>query len=382
MAAFHVSACVMQRSNLWQYCQMRMLKRVLVGLLIVIALLAAVVFGFAWWFTRGQKNSVLVDFHPASFAVKASHPFFYSFGDELKYSDNFDPSSPTLYKGAITDFLVSPDGDKIAAVTKGELLIISQAGGTFHVASVNSIYRDKPRIGTEFFRDQEFQWSEDSENLFLVHDKFYASVGSQLFSDFGELWKYNLASRAKELVLRPFPADEYFFGKSGIYFSVPTAVGDLQLRFFDGKRTIDIGDSTIPHFADSIPNLPDNDIFYSFEDYDYLKTSAAPDPVRSSVDNALHTETYEVNGHTLFRVREGIGFKGPGYCGDSEKKRYTPGYGYALLDQEYCGGYSGEVLVDVKTGAYEALPAGTRLFVTINTFEYRSFRVTGGGIVP
>jgi hypothetical protein len=44
-----------------------------------------------------------------------------------------------------------------------------------------------------------------------------------------------------QLVLRPFPAYNYFFGqKSGIYFSVPTDSKDLRFKYFDGNRVTGI----------------------------------------------------------------------------------------------------------------------------------------------
>jgi hypothetical protein len=98
------------------------------------------------------------------------------------------------------------------------------------VTRVDSIYRDPKPIGQNFFRDDDFQWSKDSKNLYLVKDEYHESKGSQLFSSKGELWTYVVETASLQPVLKPFPAYSYFLGlNSGIYFSIPTDSGDLKL---------------------------------------------------------------------------------------------------------------------------------------------------------
>ncbi|MGC2744488.1 MAG: hypothetical protein WA672_15035 [Candidatus Angelobacter sp.] len=67
-------------------------------------------------FTSSEIPSNIVDFRPASFQATADTEFFYSIGNELKYSDQIDPQAPTLMRGQIKNFLVSPDNKKIAVV--------------------------------------------------------------------------------------------------------------------------------------------------------------------------------------------------------------------------------------------------------------------------
>ena len=133
---------------------------------------------------------------------------------------------PALVHAPIKNFLVSPDNTKIAVVANGLLVVVAHEEPVIRkVASVDSIYKDPKPIGRQFFRDNDFQWSKDSKYIYLIKDEYYDSKGSQLYSERGELWRYDLQSGILQLVLKPFPAYTYFFGnKSGIYFSVPNRV--------------------------------------------------------------------------------------------------------------------------------------------------------------
>jgi hypothetical protein len=189
----------------------------------VVAALAVVVLG-AWlwlWFAFRGTPSDIVNFHPTEFQAKAADAFFFSVGDELKYSSEIDPHSATLSRGHIDNFLVSPSRDKIAVVTGGTLLIVNAHGsGIRQVAAVSSIYKNPKPIGRSFFRDDEFQWSRDSKHLYLIRDQYYESRGSQLYSDRGELWRYDLESGNSQLVVKPFPAYMYFLGKGQAFISL------------------------------------------------------------------------------------------------------------------------------------------------------------------
>src|SRR5512146_1211849 len=103
----------------------RVWKWVFISLGVVIVLVAGA-FVFLWFtFESNYVASNIIDFHPTTFPAKAEGSFFYSIGDELKYSDEITPAAPTIMRGRITDFLVSPDKKRIAAVTNGVLYIVS-----------------------------------------------------------------------------------------------------------------------------------------------------------------------------------------------------------------------------------------------------------------
>ena len=155
-------------------------------LLVPIALLS---FAYLYLYATYIPSNI-ANFEPSAFQAKASVPFYYSIGDELKYSDELDPQARTLMDGEIKNSLVSADNTKIAVVTNGALLIVSvQEPAVRRVVSVDSIYDDSKPTGKQFFRDDDFQWSRDSKYLYVIKDEYNSAKGSQLFSTKGELWR-------------------------------------------------------------------------------------------------------------------------------------------------------------------------------------------------
>ncbi|MFZ0286787.1 MAG: hypothetical protein WAL32_16290 [Terriglobales bacterium] len=331
------------------------------------------------FFAATAVPSNIVDFSPTSFQAKADTKFFYSIGDVLKYSDQIDTQAPTLLRGKIWNFLVSPDNKKIAVVTNGQMVVVMESM-VRKVVPVDSIYTEPKPIGRQFFRDDDFQWSKDSRILYLVRDEYYESKGLQLFSSKGELWKYDIESGSLQLVLKPFRAFSYFVGlRSGVYFSTPTDRGDLQLQYFDGNSVMDVG---VPNAKDIRPQDLARDFaespFYSFSLVDYEK---AMNSVRLVADGSGGPQKLVIGGRSYLALTQGEGFKGPHYCSDMVRSVFLPGNRYYLFNVPYCGNYSGQLLIDTVTGMYQRLPADSVVYITLNTDTLPSYRITGGGIV-
>lgn len=348
------------------------------GILLVVAAL----YTTAWLlFGRNNRPSNIVDFSPVSFPAKANSKFFYSIGKELKYSDQIEAEAPTvLSRGRIDEFLVSPDSKKIAVVSEGKLAVVGAYSGIQEVTPVDSIYREPKEIGKQFFRDDEFQWSEDSKTLYLIRDEYYQSSGSQLFSDKGELWSFDTDSVSLQPVLKPFRAYTYFFAKSGIYFSVPTGTGDLELWYFDGKRVVQAGASTgatVP--GGTVDGVFRPSVFYSFSILDYQRTLSTRG-VDSVVDRDTKFERLLIRGKPYLELTAGQNIKGPYWCADTLRSVFLPGDQYFLFNVPYCGNYDGQLLIDTTSGKYEALPKDSVVYLTLNTKSYPHYRVTGGGI--
>ena len=205
-----------------------------------------VLFGIFLLFLRlSFYPSKIADFYPTEFQAKSSAQFFYSVGDELKFSNQLDPGAPTLLRAPIRFFLVSPDSQKIAVSSGSDLLVVDRNGPAIRqVAAVYSEFKgyapppdNKKPIGQHYFRNTGFQWSRDSKSLYVIGDEFYNSQGGQLFSDRGELWRYDLETGSLQLLIKPFRAHKYFLGiNSGIYFWVPSKNGCFQLEYFDGNQ--------------------------------------------------------------------------------------------------------------------------------------------------
>jgi len=107
--------------------------------LAVICGIAGVFIATLFFVTDGVPSNI-VDFNPVAFRAKADTEFFYSLGSQLKYSDQIDPQAPTLMRGQIENFLVSPDNKKIAVVANGQLVVVGTKSIFRQVTAVDSIY--------------------------------------------------------------------------------------------------------------------------------------------------------------------------------------------------------------------------------------------------
>jgi hypothetical protein len=359
-------------------------KALLRGLAFVGGVVALLSIGLLSWCSFLVPQSNIVDFRPSRFEARAARPFFYSIGRDLKYGDHIDTASPTLLHGEISDFLVSPNGDEIAVVANGWLTIVGSNGTSLRrVAHVDTIYREPKPIGQHFYRDDEFQWTRDSQSLYLIGDTYYGSVGSQLFSDKGELWKYDVRNGRFSPILRPFRAYNYFFDRhGGIYYSEPDRQGSIWLKYFDGVRVRDIGVSDKVTIDPS--NGPIDSPFFSFSDVDYawhlLDSILLPFGARLVEDPKKHIEGFLVGRKRYLTVTRGQGIKGPYYCLDLTEGVFLPGVRFFLLNMPRCKNYNGQLLFDMETGEYQRLPTDTRVYTTLNTESAVHYLITGEGI--
>jgi hypothetical protein len=334
------------------------------------------------WFHMPHTPSNVLDFNPTAFKAKADARFFYSIGKELKNSDSLDSNARSLLRGEITNFLVSPDGSEIAVVANGLLTIVGRDGTLVRqVTHVDSIYREPKPIGRDFYRDDDFQWARDSTSLYLIRDEYYDATESQLFSDKGELWRYDVPTGRMQRVLSSFPAYNYFFGRgSGIYFSVPTKSGDLQLKHFDGKNIRDVG---MPNAEIPVGGLLGNVVespFFSFSIVDYQNVVLPAKGVALVDDQSARQQRLVVRNKAYITLTEGENFKGRYYCSEMLRSVFLPGDRYFLFNANYCGNYNGQLLIDTETGQYERLPVDTRVYLTLNTDSDSHYRITGAGI--
>jgi hypothetical protein len=360
---------------------------VLLGIFVVIP--GGLILCFSLFWAAKEVPSKIIDFHPSEFEAKADSRFFYSIGTELRNSDEIDPHAPVLMRGSIKEFLVSPDRTKIAVVADGVLSVVGQDGSTTRrVTAVDSIYRGwgerkKPvPLGKQFFRDRDFQWTRDSQTLYLIKDEFYNSDGSQLYSKKGELWKYDLESGILQIVLKPFPAYSYFFGLSGIYFSVPTPQGDLRLRYLDGTTVSDVGAvnaGAIP--VEALQANFEESPFFSFDIFDYQRTVLPAKGVRLVVEQKDGPQQLEILNRPYVTMTRGEGIKGSYYCSETLRSLFLPGDRYFLFNTPYCRNYNGQLLVDTVAGNYKRLPTGTVVYLTLNTETDPNYRVTSSGMM-
>lgn len=352
-----------------------------------LAFVATGLFASLWLFFVSSEGtpSEILDFRPSVFRAMAETEFFYAIGDELKRSAEINPQSPGLLRGHFAAFLVAPDNQKIAVVADGQLFIVGTQSVLRKIGPVSSIYIDsiyqKPKpIGRQFFRDEYFQWTRDSRVLYLIRDEYYESKGSQLYSNKGELWKYDIEADALECVLKPFRSYSYFSGvMGGIYFSTPTSTGDLQLKAFDGNGVKAIEGSTAADVnRDKLGEGFQEDPFFSFSNHDYQQVLASRAQLAVRPDGQ---QDLIINNKHFLSLTQGEGIKGPYYCSDMSRSMFLPGDRYFLFNVRHCGNYDGPLLIDTHSGEYMRMPAETVVYRTLNTVSHPQYRITGAGIL-
>ncbi len=324
----------------------------------------------------------IVNFHPISFEAKAEACFFYSVGGALKYSDSIDPDAPTLFRGGIGDFQISPDEKQIAIVTDHKLAVVDYLGKVQSIGAVDSIYRTFKPAGRSFIRDDGFQWSRDSKSLYFIKDTFYRSKGSQLFSEIGELWRFDVESGGQQLVIKPFRAYQVIFGRgSEIYFAIPLANGNLNLELFDGNTVRDVAASESGRVSSEESSGPEKNPFYSFSRVEYMQNVLPGLHLLQSFDSSSQVEKLAFREKLLLELTYPCD---PWFgCGESDEMMdsvFLPGNRFFLLNVPYCHNYKGQLLIDTQTGNYKILPKDTRVFVTANTETYPHYRFNNEGI--
>jgi hypothetical protein len=326
--------------------------------------------------SAGGPKSMIANFSPSAFDAQASARFFYSINDDLKNADRIDPLARTLVHGPFRGFLVSPDGNKIAIVAQGRLLIVGTESVLAEVTTVENWNRRFKPLGQQFFWDDDFQWSRDSKSLYLIRDEFIRA--SQFWSNKRELWRYDLNVGTMNVVIKPFDSLHYFLGDGAeIYYTEPTARGDLQLKRFDGRTSTNVGE---PNANDIVLEHADGsrvEPFYSFSVADYQKALALLN-VRLARNHG--DETLLIQDRSSVSVTQGKGWDGYYHCAELGRSVFLPGNNFFLLNTPYCGNHNGQLLIDVESGRYQALPANTKVFSTLNTATFEQYRVKATGI--
>ena len=360
------------------------MSKELTKLVIAVGLVLAPVAYAVWWvfFPSPERHpSLVIDFRPTSFEEKTDSPFFYSIGDELKFSTRIDIDSPTIYRGKITRLLVSPDNTKALLVSDGRLIIADAKKRVFReITPVHSIWIKPKPVGESFFRDAGFQWSKNSKFIYLIKDEFYESEKAQLFSKNGALWRYSLDSEEFEKVLSPFRAYQFFLGlMDGVYFSVPDEQGNLILKYFDGAKVHEVGaaNRSAVDFARIHRDFVDKP-FYSFSFHDYQTSVLRQEGVKLEKGGKDVLE-FRIKGSTILEFSRGEGFKGPYFGVTLFQSVFLPGNRYFLINT-HAGNHHGQILIDTQTGRYRALPKETRVYPRMNLDVHTGYCVTGAGI--
>ena len=237
-------------------------------------------------------------------------------------------------------------------------------------------------IGRHYFRDTGFQWSRDAKSLYLMGDTYLS--GGQAFSKNGELWRYDSDTGKLQLVLKPFPVEQYFFGlNNSIYFWISTGEKGLQLQCFDGKTISNIGNPGAAQISvDQLSTRFTEQPFYSFDDIAYTTRILSAKGAHLEKSDNNRDEVLEIGSRPYLRFTMGSGFE-VFFCADVRNSVFLPGDRYLLFNANRCGNYNGLLLIDSVTGQYQRLPPNTRAYITLNTVSYPHYQIDRfGGLLP
>jgi len=320
--------------------------------------------------------SEITDYNPVCFSERSDKKFFYSILDELKYSDALDFSAKTLFKGQLDRVFVSPDNQKALIVSNERLWIVTREGAVSKIVRVSGIHKKPKPIGTSFFRDDDYQWSKDSKSFFLIKDTYYSSIGSQLYSEYGILYRYTLQNGVLEKILEPFKAYHYFFDDLGnIYFSTPNN-GDLLLKKFDGNKFTILAKASRNNRKEIKLESP---FFFSFNNLRTYEKNVSNKGFRTRLDIDSDEMQVIVNDKVMLQFSKGNGLKGTYYGFNSFRSMFLPGDKYFLLNVATAN-HGGQILIEVSSGKYKALPKDTRIYPIMNTLNFHDYKITGAGI--
>ena len=336
--------------------------------------------GLIIFMTANYSPSDIENFSPVEFQEKASSAFFYSIGRDLKYSESINPEADTLVNGNLGSVVPSPNNQFAAVIVDSKLVVISRDGDDRHeVAAVDSIWPKPGPIGKVFYRDDGFQWSRDSKTLYFIRDEFYKSQGSQLFSDKGELWAFDVHSKQLRQILTPFPAHDFFLGKNGnIYFSVPNEDGDLVLHAYNGSSVVDlevVNNEVVE--PDALWPGTKEELFYTFSMARYEQLFLESKGVFLVKSNDI--QSLIINDIPVLRMTLGKGPKGSFYALSMLGGAFLPGDRYLLI-KVHAGNYDGKLLIDSYSGNYKTLAKDTHVYPITNIVTYKNYIIKGDGI--
>lgn len=326
--------------------------------------------------------SAIVGYAPIEFSEKATEPFFYSTGNDLRFDDHLGTNSRVIFSGPLRTVIPSPDSKWALVVSEDVLWIVGSDGSApFRITPVEDLRMERA-AGKQFFRYSEIQWARDSSHFYLIKDEAYKSRGSQLFSIHGELTKYDIATRQFRKVLAPFRAFRYFWAEGiGVFFGEANDQGDVLLKVWQGNTSAVVTEISPKRFRAndkeaSFRNVP----FYSFSLNEYadgiLPTKGLSLELENTVPRIGHLS---MKGRRIISVVEGRGLKGPYLGFQSIHSGFIPGERYFLLNV-YTGSFYGQLLLDLETGQYKTLPKESRVYRNSNTHNFTEWTITKDGI--
>ena len=325
----------------------------------------------------------IVDYQPSAFTEQPDAPFLFSIGDELRFGRTFGDASPPLFQGELTKVVPSPDGEKAAVVSKGQLFL-AEVGKkpTLLLNNVNDYGVQKLGEGADVYLWPSIQWQADSESLFIIRAK---KTGERIdgFPSNATLARIYLHQpRSIVDVVNDFRSMKYFLvGSDGICFDYAPGNGDVvwkcsQNGWVETPKRLKRDGVLLTNgrailgvpFLTYKPNIYETEIWLTKSGF-HLRHS-------EGIGVQLLSQTRP--NTPILTVKSGRNFKGS--FGDRVSQHgcaILPGGRYALLNLADGSG-TVQVLVDGLTGQYRGMPPQTQVYQSLNTSNYKNVSIGFG----
>jgi hypothetical protein len=324
----------------------------------------------------------IVEYKPSSFVERATTPFFYSIGKQLKFGDSISESAPAIFQGKFTESRLevfpSPDQKKATVVSGGNLYLV-EAGKPAQLL-LEKVSNDEPRsvrVGKAFYKYTMLQWDEHSRYIYIAKDKKQKTLFEQGFSKDAVLVRIDIKDPSSIIeVVLDFRSIKYFFlGDEAICFNYALGNGDVIWKCSLNGQMQAIKKGSIDQieleggrkitgrlFQSYMGGIDERDIWLSRYGFS-LKTTP---------DGYIGFYSANLQQTPVFRIRGGINIKGHYSDGITQFGcSVLPGGRFALLNVWH-DNFKGQLLIDGVNGRYRELPRDTKVYQNLNSFNYEN----------
>jgi hypothetical protein len=231
---------------------MTVFKRILkIGIIVFGIILFFKILGMVLFKSHEDKPTELINFEPTeNLKVQTSKPIFYYSNKELFYSENGEINlTKPIWKGEINEryydnkVFVSPNSKYIAFDNNGSIKILTQNGDELiNIKPVAKSMVDGRKSGK--YWNSDFQWSENSENLYLMNDRVWEGSFNGLKNK-TTLFKFSVKDKKiiKVIDLKEQSRNFYLdINQTNLYYTAYDSIGDnwlLKKLNLKTKRVID-----------------------------------------------------------------------------------------------------------------------------------------------
>lgn len=201
--------------------------------------------GVLFFKSNKDKDSELIEFQPnETIKVQTSKPIYYYVENKIYFSKNgeIDLEKPIwegelkLNKGVGFTVSVSPNSEYIAFNTKKKIIILNSKGKIITQISPVSEYMFEERKQGNFWAT-DFQWSKNSENLYLMKDKIWKNDYSQ-DKNKSSVYKFSVKTKELSKIIDLNEQSHYYYinnSEKNLYYTASNQEGAWEFKKVDLK---------------------------------------------------------------------------------------------------------------------------------------------------